>query len=72
MAEGLTYSIEDTATEDGLMWRAIGRDSYGMVTEWTRWTSTPVRANRDLLRLVRNEYWCDGGGDPHRGWVTAA
>lgn len=68
----LTYRIESTAAEDGLMWRAVGVDSYGVVREHTRWTDSPAKATRDEQRLIRREYWCDDGGDPWREWVKAA
>jgi hypothetical protein len=65
------FSIEDDATEDGMLYRAICRDRWGRILDATRWVDSPAKAVRDEQRLITGTYWCDGG-DPWREWSAAA
>lgn len=68
----LRYEIEVDVTADGARWRAVALDSYGHVLDSTRSVSSPGRAVRDQLDLMRGRYWASDGGDVHREWTTAA
>jgi hypothetical protein len=72
MRQELRYEIEVDFTADGPRWRATARDSYGQLVDSTRSVSSPGRAVRDQLDLMRGRYWAGDGGDPHREWSTAA
>lgn len=63
------FVIEETATDRGLMWQAVVRDSYGRMADATRLTSTPSQAVRDGLALIRGTYWCSDARAPY---TTAA
>ncbi len=69
----LRYEIEVDMTADGPRWRAVALDSYGKVVDSTRSVTSPSRAVKDQLDLMRGRYWANDGGDPWRdGWTTAA